>query len=102
MRRHFASSRRGNHAGDSMNTLFLLMAEFDGQAEVSLDDLCPKYTGLEVAKAKREAARQSLPFPARRATRSQKSGWLVHLQDLASYLDTERARARKEWEAINK
>lgn len=85
-----------------MNTLFLLMAEFDGQAEVALADLCPKYTGMEAAKAKRLAARQALPFPAHRASQSQKSGWLVHLQDLAAYLDSERKKARAEWEAINK
>lgn len=84
-----------------MNTLFLLMAEFDGQAEIALDDLCPKYTGMESAKAKRAAARQSLPFPCHRATRSQKSSWLVHVQDLAEHLDRERQAARREWEAIN-
>ena len=57
-----------------MNTLFLLMAEFNGQAEIALDDLCPKYTGMESAKAKRAAARQSLPFPCHPQPKKQLAG----------------------------
>lgn len=83
-----------------MNTLFLLMAEFE-TAEIPLDDLAEKYLGLSPAKARREAARQALPFPAHRGRNSQKAPWLVHAQDLAHHLDAQRDAAQKEWKSIN-
>lgn len=83
-----------------MNTLFLLMAEFE-TAEIPLDALAEKYLGLSPAQAKRRAARQALPFPAHRGSRSQKAPWLVHTQDLANHLDAQREEAAREWKAIN-
>ena len=81
-----------------MNTLFLIMAEFE-TVEIPLDDLADKYLGP--AQAKRRAARQALPFPVHRGSRSQKAPWLVHAQDLANHLDAQREEAAREWKAIN-
>ncbi len=70
-----------------MNTLFLIMAEFE-TAEIPLDDLADKYLGLS-------------PAQAHRGSRSQKAPWLVHAQDLANHLDAQREEAAREWKAIN-
>lgn len=83
-----------------MNTLFLIMAEFES-AEIPLDALADKYLGLSPSQAKRRAARQTLPFPAHRGSKSQKAPWLVHAQDLANHLDQQREQARRDWEAMN-
>lgn len=82
-----------------MNTIFLLMAEFE-QADIPLDKVATKYLDLEPAKAKRLAARQELPFPVFRAG-SQKSPWMVNINELACYLDKKREEAKKDWQAIN-
>ena len=82
-----------------MNTVFLLMAEY-GTAEIPLLDICEKYFGLGERKALEKAGSQSLPVPTYRAG-SQKSQWLVSAQDLASYLDSEKEKARKDWKRIH-
>lgn len=84
-----------------MNTVFFLMAEFAGQAEIPLEQLCPKYTGLDIARAKRAAARQQLPFPVHRTTNSQKAPWVVHIEDLARHIDARAKQGRAEHQAIN-
>lgn len=83
-----------------MKTLFLIMAEFES-AEIPLEALAEKYLGLSPSQAKRRAARQALPFPAHRGSKSQKAPWLVHAQDLADHLDAQRQEALSEWKAIN-
>lgn len=83
-----------------MNTTFLLMAEFN-TAEIPLTAVASKYLGLSDGEAKRKAALRALPFPVHRISKGQKAPWLVHAQDLANYIDTQRAQARKEWRAIN-
>lgn len=83
-----------------MNTLFLIMAEFES-AEIPLDDLADKYLGLSPPHARRQAARQALPFPAHRGSKSQKAPWLVHAKDLADHIDQQREQAQREWKAIN-
>jgi len=82
-----------------MNTIFLLMAEFE-TTEIPLSEVAPKFFGLDEAKAGQKARTQSLPVPVYRGG-SQKSQWLVSVQDLAAYLDGQKAQARKDWERIN-
>jgi hypothetical protein len=79
-----------------MNTLFALMAEFD-TADIPLEKVAPKYFGLQLEEAKRQASMNKLPVPAFRAG-SQKAPWLVSAADLARWIDERRAAARLEWE----
>jgi hypothetical protein len=83
-----------------MNTVYLLMAEFNSAA-IPLDAVAQKYFGLEPAKAKLKARLQQLPVPAFRAADSQKAPWLIAANDLADYLDTQCARAKKDWARMN-
>lgn len=79
-----------------MNTVFLLLAEF-GQADVPVERVAERYLGMDAATAKSRAKRGDLPFPAYRCG-SQKTPWLVRITDLAHWIDTQRDRARAEWQ----
>lgn len=75
-----------------MNTVFMLLAEFS-QAHIPLDAICEKYFGMQRPEAYRAAKNQLLPVPTFRAG-SNKSGWLVDVNDLAAYVDKVAAKAR--------
>lgn len=81
------------------STFFGLMAEFE-TAEIPLDDCCDKYFGMNKTKAYQNASMNKLPIPTYRGG-SQKSKRLVSAYELASYLDEQKEKARKEWQASN-
>lgn len=83
-----------------MNTLFLLMAEYNS-AVIPVEAVAAKYFGLQPAKAKAKAALQQLPVPAFRAADSQKAPWLIAAADLADYIDAQRTKAQKDWKRLN-
>ncbi|WP_069384036.1 pyocin activator PrtN family protein [Halomonas caseinilytica] len=83
------------------STYFGLLAEFDGCAELPLDEVAPKYFGLNARTAGARAGAQALPVPAYRAMDSQKCKWMISAGDLAEYLDQRKAEARQLWRAIN-
>ncbi|MGH8038894.1 MAG: pyocin activator PrtN family protein [Pseudomonas sp.] len=80
-----------------MNTVFLLMAEYE-TAQIPLERVCPMF-GLTPPEAAKRAARAGLPVPAYRLA-SQKSPWLVDVHALASYLDQKKALAEEEWRRV--
>lgn len=85
-----------------MNTLFLLMAQYNGKAVVSIDELCRDYfSHLTPEKFLRKAQTGEIAIPVVRIERSQKAAKGVHLQDLANYLDACRASAARELKAMN-
>lgn len=73
--------------------VFLLMAEFE-TAQVPLDK-CAYLFGMTSDEASKRAARSVLPVTAYRAG-SQKSPWLVDVEDLAAYLRAQKAKAHTE------
>ncbi|CAH0209337.1 hypothetical protein SRABI70_01947 [Pseudomonas sp. Bi70] len=80
-----------------MNTLFLLMAQYNGQAIIPLDQVCRDYfTHLTPDMFQRKALAGQIKIPITRMESSQKSAKGIHLQDLAAYLDEQRAAAIKE------
>lgn len=84
-----------------MKTIFLLMAQFDGRAEIPLDEIRSQYLPeLSDKEAKRRASLHRLPFPVHRLG-SAKSRWMVNLNDLAAYIDDQMAEARQEWHKVN-
>ncbi len=84
-----------------MNTIFLLMAEFESPV-IKLEDVAPKYFNINDApKYKRMAAANKLPISFFRASKSQKGTWLCHIQDLANLIDTKRQAANDEYEKSN-
>ncbi len=80
-----------------MNTTFLLMAQYGGQAIIPLDQVCKDYfTHLTPDMFQRKVLAGQIKIPITRLESSQKSAKGIHLQDLANYLDEQRAAAIKE------
>lgn len=80
-----------------MNTAFALLSRFESPT-VKLEDISEEYFGMKKEKAYERAAVNQLPVPTFRASESQKAPRLVHVDDLARWLDEQRARAREQWE----
>lgn len=85
-----------------MNTAFFLMAQYDGQAIISLELVCRDYfTHLTPEMFQRKVMSGQIKLPITRMETSQKSARGVHLNDLATYLDLQRAAAVKEHCQLN-
>ncbi|MEM9093934.1 MAG: pyocin activator PrtN family protein [Pseudomonadota bacterium] len=84
-----------------MNTLFLLMAQYDARAIVPAETVCKDYfTHLSYPKFLRKVNAREINLPLTYAEQSQKSFKGVHLQDLAAYLDARREVALAETKAF--
>ncbi|EAM9430889.1 TPA_asm: pyocin activator protein PrtN [Salmonella enterica] len=84
-----------------MNTLLLLMAEYETPA-VPLSEICEKYLGVKPSTAEKKALLGELSLPTFRLGESQKSPRLVHLQDLAELIDRKRKEGRELLEYIQR
>lgn len=85
-----------------MNTVFLLMAQYHGKAIIPLERVCQDYfTHLTPDMFQRKALAGQIKIPITRLESSQKSAKGIHLQDLASYLDEQRASATKECKQLS-
>ena len=84
-----------------MNTVFLLMAQYNGKAMVSVEDVCRDYfPHLDPVKFVRKVSAGDIAIPLMRMEASMKCAKGVHLQDLADYLDERRAAAIKEMKQL--
>lgn len=82
-----------------MRTVYLLMAEYR-DPEIPLEEISERYFGIPPGSYLDNLARlQRLPVPVHRLG-SQKSRWMVHVEDLARYIDEKAAEARKTWEQM--
>lgn len=81
-----------------MNTAFLLMAQYNGQAVIPVGRVVTDYfPHLSVDKFTRKVALGEIKLPLVRIDPgTQKSAKGIHLTDLAKYLDDRRAAAIKE------
>ncbi|POP81262.1 Pyocin activator protein PrtN [Pseudomonas syringae] len=80
-----------------MNTLFLLMAQYDGRAVIPLNLVCSDYMNLTVEKFKRKRLDGEIDIPVvRLGADSQKAALGIYIQDLADYIDRQREKAAKE------
>ena len=85
-----------------MNTAFLLMAQYNGQAVIPVDAVCRDYfSHLTPEKFLRKALAREIDLAVVRIEGSQKSAKGIHLADLASYIDKRRAAAERERKALN-
>ena len=79
------------------NTVFLLMAQYNGAAVVPLEAVCRDYfCHLTVDKLLRRLLGGQIALPVVRIENSQKAARGVHLADLAAYIDRQREKALKE------
>ena len=80
-----------------MNTLFLLMARHDGRPMLAADQVCKDYFApLTYPVFLRKIAAGDIILPLVRMEESQKGARMVHLADLAFYIDDRRKLAQKE------
>lgn len=80
-----------------MNTAFLLMAQYSGQAIIPLERVCADYfSHLTPEKMKMKVAAGEIDLLLVKMESSQKSARGVHLNDLAAYLDEQHAKAKSE------
>jgi hypothetical protein len=85
-----------------MNTAFILMAQYNGQAIISLERVCKDYfTHLTVEMFQRKVLAGQIKIPITRLEPSQKSARGIHITDLAAYLDLQREAAVKEYKQLN-
>lgn len=80
-----------------MNTLFLLMAQYEGQAVIPLSRVCEDYMHLTVEKFKHKCLKGEIDIPiVRLGAETQKAALGIHLKDLADYIDLQRTKAMTE------
>ena len=86
-----------------MNTVFFLMAQYDGIAVIPVEWVCRDYfRHLTVEKFLRKVLAGEIDLPVVRIESSQKSAKAIHVNDLAAYLDKQTAAARKECEQLRR
>ncbi len=78
--------------------MFLIACEY-GSTTIPLSR-CAELFGYSPDEAAKRAARAALPVPAFRCG-SQKSPWLINVEDLADYLENQRRQALQEWRKVN-
>ncbi|MGO9683987.1 MAG: pyocin activator PrtN family protein [Beijerinckiaceae bacterium] len=84
-----------------MNTVFLLLAQYDGRAIIPLDLVCRDYFSMTPEKFLRKQLAGEIDLPVVRIDpTSQKTAKGVHVNDLAAYLDKRVEAARKECEQL--
>lgn len=83
-----------------MNTVFLLMAEFE-TSQIPLAVVAKKFLNMTESYADKKANLGELPFPVYRDTTSQKSIRMVHIIDLAKWIDEERKKAHHNFNKVN-
>jgi len=78
-----------------VNTMFLLMAEFE-TSTIPLATIAERYLGMRPVTADKKAGCGELPIPTFRMDNSQKCPRMVHVSDLAEFIDNQRKAAKKE------
>ncbi|MEX6285530.1 pyocin activator PrtN family protein [Providencia hangzhouensis] len=82
-----------------MNTTFLLMAEYE-TSQIPLSVVAEKFLNLSASYADRQAALGKLPIPSYKDINNQKSPRLVHVRDLAEWIDRNLIEAKDELNKI--
>lgn len=80
-----------------MNTMFLLMAEFE-ISTILLYSISERYLGMKPSTADKKASAADLPIPTFRMGNTQKAPRMIHVNDLAAVIDKRRKEAKKEFE----
>ncbi len=86
-----------------VNTVFLLMAQYNGAAVIPLDDVLSDYFwGQSRVQFLAKVDRGEIRIPVTRMEASRKAMVGIGLVDLADYIDARFAAARKELEAMSR
>jgi hypothetical protein len=84
-----------------MKTVLMLMARHDGAAVISAETCCTEYFApLTLPVFMRKVQAGEIDLPVCRMEDSQKGAKMIHLSDLATYIDRRREAALKELKAM--
>jgi len=75
----------------------MLLGMFGMVPLIPLKEICDMLLDIAYSTAVRKARINELPFPTMRLGDSQKAKCVVHINDLAAYIDNENNHARAEW-----
>jgi hypothetical protein len=84
-----------------MNTIFLLMAQYNAKAIIPLGDVARDYFDMTKDALIRKINAGDVKLPMVRMEDGNKAAKGVHIQDLAKYLDERAEAARKECRQLN-
>ncbi len=76
------------------------MAEY-GTTVIPLNEVCEKYLGLTPQTANYRASTHQLPFNTFRVGKTNKAPRMVHIEDLAHYIEEQQKHAQSEWDKMN-
>lgn len=86
-----------------INTIWLLMAQYEGRAMIGADQVCRDFFApLTLPVFLRKVACGEIALPLVRMENSQKSAKMVHLSDLAAFIDARTEAARIEAKALSR
>ena len=86
---------RNNSRNESrLDTKSMLTVMFGMKPVVALETVTEQFLDISINTAQRKARLNELPFPTFRLGESQKSPWFVSIEDLAGYIDQQRALAQ--------
>jgi hypothetical protein len=79
------------------------MARHDARPVLSLEEVCKKYFApLTLAVMIKKLAKGDIALPVMTSEKSQKSARMVHLADLATFIDGQREKALKEMHQLQR
>ncbi len=90
-------SRSNIQEQHSLPTQYMLLGQYGHRSIIPLEEVCLELFGLAYKTAVRKANLNELPVPVVRLNNSQKAPWMVHLSDLANFIDDTCAKARTAW-----
>ncbi|KJF92523.1 pyocin activator PrtN family protein [Photobacterium angustum] len=76
------------------STFAALLTKYDNQILVPLSVVCEEFLGVNYRVARRQYANNRLLIPVVRLSNSQKAPLLIHLEDLACFIELQRSRAK--------
>lgn len=86
-----------------VSTMWLLMAQYEGRAMIPADLVCRDFFApLTLPVFLKKVGAGEIELPLVRMEASQKGAKMVHLNDLAAYIDARTEAARREAKALSR
>jgi len=82
-----------------MNSIFGLYARFESPT-VELSKVSEEFFGYKIRTAKEKIKAQDFPIPTFTLTEGERAPVLIHVEDLAKYIDKKLEQAREEWQSV--
>ena len=98
MKQDLSGNAQSKKASTSIDTRYILFGQFGHRTFITLEEICTDFFGLSYRTAARRASVNELPVPVFKMGESQKSPWVVAIDELAEYIDLKSREARRLWD----